>query len=174
MQGTEENTPRGGIKNLQRYEQSKNIDYSRLVRRRNITPSDLDGSYDIDKRAFFWLEAKLIGTKMEYGQRTHLEALPEAIHYACKADSRFVGFAIVFEHNVPVGEIIYPENCIVSKIFDSETLTWHKPENPTTLKDQLDICEAIYDRKAEMYHKEMANANADKARKRYQQNIENA
>jgi hypothetical protein len=140
----DEDKPRGSIKYPKAYKQSKNIDFSGLVRRGNVTPTDIDGSYDLDERFYVTLEAKKKGVHMESGQKRYFEGLIKMIAAASLVDHNYIGYVVVFEHDIPSDEIIHPENLPVVAIIDSETLQWYNPENSITVKEQLDKCEEHY------------------------------
>lgn len=80
---TDEN--RGAIQHRNRAKQI--IDFSG-IRFNNITPTDIDGFIDYKNTAFVFMEMKLTGAEMPYGQELALERLVDAItesgrHNAC-------------------------------------------------------------------------------------------
>jgi hypothetical protein len=101
---------RGDIKNLARYKQL--FSYSGLTRRRNITPTDIDGVLDYNNNAFIFLEAKLINKEVDFGQRKALEGIIKSLH-----ESGRPSCCLVFRHNSSSNEIIIVDKCIVSEIF---------------------------------------------------------
>jgi hypothetical protein len=119
---------RGSIKYLGRYKQSKLISYEDMVRRRSITPTDIDGFIDYNGRAFIWLEGKLIDKEMDFGQQLALEHLVQmardAGRFAC---------VIVFHFLEPEDTIIVAKNKYVYKSYDSISLQWKEPKHPVTL-----------------------------------------
>lgn len=90
---------RGSIKYLERYKQL--ISYEGMERRRKITPTDIDGFIDYSGRAFVYIEGKLEGKGMDYGQRLAFEHI---INSHNKAGN--LAIAILFAHNCEPDEII--------------------------------------------------------------------
>ena len=66
-----------------------------LIRRRNITPTDIDGIIDYNGKAFIILEGKHSDAELPKGQRMALENLANAI---LDGNKRVV--VIVFRHHV--------------------------------------------------------------------------
>jgi hypothetical protein len=93
-------------------------DYSGL-RFGNITPSDIDGAVDFGGRCFIFLEYKLAGAPIPYGQRLLYERICDAL-----TTSETTSSAIIAEHNQPADTDI---NCAgalaVEYRWDGE---WHK------------------------------------------------
>jgi hypothetical protein len=102
--------PRGVITFRQRALQIN--DFSGLVRHRNITPTDIDGYLDYNGVAFLFMEGKHVNAKRSYGQRRSFENLCNAIiaggRLAC---------ALIYTHEVPVGEDIDVSLCIVDEAY---------------------------------------------------------
>ncbi len=90
---------RGSIKYIDRYKQL--ISYEGMERRRKITPTDIDGFIDYSGKVFVYLECKLEGKGMDYGQRFAFENI---INSHNKAGN--LAIAILFVHNCKPDEII--------------------------------------------------------------------
>lgn len=101
---------RGGIKHLSRYKQL--ISYEGLKRRRNITPTDIDGFIDYNGVSFVYMDAKLENKTLDYGQKLAYQHVVDshstAGHESC---------AIIFRHNEPPENIIDAHSSIVSEIY---------------------------------------------------------
>lgn len=102
--------PRGVINQRERSLQVN--DFSGLLRRRGITPTDLDGYIDYSGNAFLFLEGKSKGVNLSIGQRLCFEHLVDALDMAGKFSC-----AIVYEHVSMPSEDIDVASCIVSKAY---------------------------------------------------------
>jgi hypothetical protein len=133
---------RGTIKYLNRYKQSKLISYEGMVRRRNITPTDIDGFIDYNGRVFIWLEGKLIDKNLDFGQELALMHLvqmaKDAGRFAC---------VIVFYFLDPEDSIIVAKDKYVYKTYDSISLEWKEPKNPVTLLRYIEQIESYCENK---------------------------
>ena len=89
----EQPTQRGNIKHKTRAQQINS--FSGLLRRRNITPTDIDGLIDYNGKAFIILEGKYGDAEIPKGQRMALENLANAILDGSKQVT-----VIVFRHNI--------------------------------------------------------------------------
>jgi hypothetical protein len=89
----EQPTQRGNIKYKSRAQQINS--FSGLIRRRNITPTDIDGIIDYNGKAFVILEGKHGDAELPKGQRMALENLANAI---LDGNKRVV--VIVFRHDI--------------------------------------------------------------------------
>jgi hypothetical protein len=89
----EQPTQRGNIKHKARAQQINS--FSGLLRRRNITPTDIDGLIDYNGKAFIILEGKYGDAEIPKGQRMALEHLANAM-----IDGNKQVTVIVFRHNI--------------------------------------------------------------------------
>jgi hypothetical protein len=89
----EQPTQRGNIKHKARAQQINS--FSGLLRRRNITPTDIDGLIDYNGKAFIILEGKYGDAEIPKGQRMALEHLANAM-----VDGNKQVTVIVFRHNI--------------------------------------------------------------------------
>lgn len=89
----EQPTQRGNIKHKARAQQINS--FSGLLRRRNITPTDIDGLIDYNGKAFIILEGKYGDAEIPKGQRMALENLANAM-----VDGNKQVTVIVFRHNI--------------------------------------------------------------------------
>jgi hypothetical protein len=89
----EQPTQRGNIKYKSRAQQINS--FSGLIRRRNITPTDIDGLIDYNGKAFIILEGKYGDAELPKGQRMALENLANAM-----LDGSKKVVVIVFRHNI--------------------------------------------------------------------------
>ena len=107
---------RGDIKHRDRSRQI--ISYSGLVRHRNITPTDIDGFIDYGGNAFIYMDAKLEGKEIEFGQKLAFENLVKshvkAEHPTC---------AIIFRHNTFAAEDIIANECHGDDYYCN--MVWH-------------------------------------------------
>lgn len=106
-------------------------DFSGL-RWNTITPTDLDGFLDFGNQLFVFIELKLTGKPLPWGQRLALERLCDATHLERARDS----LAIVAEHNTPAGDVIDVANAkVIERRYRFE---WKAPTAPTTVRQQID------------------------------------
>lgn len=128
-----ETVDRGAIKNIARYRQSKLISYEGMVRKRNITPTDIDGLIDYNGNAFVYIEGKLYGKNLDYGQKLAFENI-------IKSHKRAGDIAVVFvfRHTEDSDKIIIAKDKVVSDIYSTETLKWEIPEKETTLLKSIE------------------------------------
>jgi hypothetical protein len=84
----------GVIRNKARASQIFN--FSGLIRRRNITPTDIDGLIDYSGRAFIYFEGKVENNRLQIGQKSALEAVVNS-HWKANCPSA----ALIFWHNIP-------------------------------------------------------------------------
>jgi len=101
---------RGNIKYIERYKQL--ISFSGLRRRRNITPTDIDGVIDYNGNAFLYLECKLEGKEIDLGQRLALERIIFSHEKAGNPSC-----VLLFTHNVEPENLIDAEKQIVKTVF---------------------------------------------------------
>ena len=80
-----------------------------MVRRRNITPTDIDGFIDYNGNAFIILEGKLNGAPFNYGQKLALENICKNSNVPC--------LVILFEHNTPTNEEVDVKNQPVKSVY---------------------------------------------------------
>lgn len=134
----EDDDKRGTIKYPERYKQSKLISYQGMMRIRKITPTDIDGVIDYNGNVFVYLEGKLIGKNLEYGQKLCFEHLVQSHKKAEK-----FSWVLVFEFDDPImeDEIIIAKNKFVREIYDSKILKWRPPEKKITLIEAIEDIE---------------------------------
>jgi hypothetical protein len=119
---------RGAIKYLDRYKQSKLISYEGMERHRKITPTDIDGFIDYNGNAFVYMDAKLLGTPVQLGQRMALEHI---IDSHCMAGH--YSLAMIFEHDCyDSSEVINAKYCKVDTVY-WEGL-WRKESTRTVIE----------------------------------------
>lgn len=88
---------RAVIKNVTRAQQIHS--FTDLKRKRNISPTDIDGLTDYGGKAFIYMEGKVIGKELEPGQRLALEAVVSS-HWQAGHPS----MALVYEHDIPASQ----------------------------------------------------------------------
>jgi len=102
---------RGDIKHKGRAKQINS--FSGLIRRRNITPTDIDGIIDYGGKAFIILEGKYSDAQLPKGQRMALENLANTILEAKKKS-----LVIIYRHYIhDVNDEINVSNQLVSEIY---------------------------------------------------------
>ena len=107
----EQSIKRGDIKYKARAKQINS--FSGMIRRRNITPTDIDGIIDYNGNAFIILEGKYGDAELPKGQRMALENLANAILLGKKKV-----LIIVFRHYVNnTNEEIIVSNQLASEIY---------------------------------------------------------
>jgi hypothetical protein len=125
----EQHTQRGNIKHKSRAQQINS--FSGLIRRRNITPTDIDGLIDYNGKAFIILEGKYGDAELPKGQRMALENLANAM-----LDGSKKVVVIVFRHNIHnVNQEINVSLQPVTEIYFKRK--WF----PITLKNTLEVIE---------------------------------
>lgn len=118
---------RGLIINRDRAKQL--ISFGGLIRRRNISPTDIDFLIDYSGRSFVYGEFKLEGAEEKKGQIKALENLvcshKKASHLSC---------AFIVYHNVPIQDDIIPEILLINRVYHDEK--WHDwtQKNATVLE----------------------------------------
>jgi hypothetical protein len=125
----EQYSQRGNIKHKARAQQINS--FSGLIRRRNITPTDIDGLIDYNGKAFIILEGKYGDAELPKGQRMALENLANAM-----LDGSKKVVVIVFRHNIHnVNQEINVSLQPVTEIYFKRK--WF----PITLKNTLEVIE---------------------------------
>lgn len=114
---------RGKINNRERARQIR--DYSGL-RFGKITPTDIDGLLDFRNKLFVYIEIKLIGAELPYGQKLALERQCDA---ARKPGSRKTAVLII-EHDTAPEEDIDAASCPVREYRCNGK--WGRPTKPIT------------------------------------------
>jgi len=116
---------RGKIRNPKRATQLR--DFSK-IRYDNITPTDIDGVIEYHNKCYVFIEGKVEGTSVPYGQRIALERI-------CN-DLRKPSIAIIAVHNVPPEEAVDYSICKVEKYwFEKE---WREPKRELSVKQLID------------------------------------
>jgi len=123
-----EDTKRGVIQNRSRATQINNF---KNLRYGNITPTDIDGFIDFGNRYFIYIEVKLLGNDLPYGQRLALERL-------CDATQRggVSSITYVVKHNVQN----FNDDVDVGDLYVSEyrqDFKWHEQVERIKLKDAI-------------------------------------
>lgn len=119
---------RGRIRNPERAAQLR--DFSAL-RYGNITPTDVDGLLEFSDKLYVFLEFKLGGAPMDYGQRLCFERVCDAL---ATAEKIFV--AIVAEHDTPIGQQI---DCAQAKVRSYyQDGQWNAMYGDLTVIDMID------------------------------------
>ena len=107
----EQSIERGDIKH--RYRAKQINSFAGLIRRRNITPTDIDGIIDYGGKAFIILEGKYGDAELPKGQKMALENLANTILEAKKKS-----LVIVYRHYVHnVNDDINVSKQLVSDIY---------------------------------------------------------
>jgi hypothetical protein len=120
---------RGKAHHLARYKQV--IDYSGLLFERGITPTDIDGLLDFGGKLFVFLELKLKGTNLPYGQRLALERVCDGL-----AGPQVLSVVLVAGHNTPTGqEIRAAEATVVEYRWRQE---WNHPKREINVRQAIE------------------------------------
>ena len=106
-------------------------DYSGLLLDRKITPSDIDGVIEYGDNIWVFIELKIEGVEMPYGQRLMYERLVDDLAVTGKPT-----MCLVAEHNTSVEEQINAALCSVSEFRYRGK--WHKPIRNINLREAID------------------------------------
>lgn len=147
---------RGVIRNKERGKQLNS--FKGMIRKRNITPTDIDGFIDYAGSAFIYLEGKIEKAEFVEGQK---RALMAAVLSHWKAGHP--SMALLYEHNVPATEEIPVGWMIVKAVFclkqipclmrvphkDGQPLYplneyWFHTQTKTTVLEAIEIFETHY------------------------------
>src|ERR1035437_1220374 len=152
---------RGAIINQDGYLQSKLISYEGLDLIRNITPTDIDATYDSEGNIMnfagvteykgnlvIYYEGKRIGQTMKYGQSTffknQINNLSDLNHCRDKlhgkgscTNVRKYGVLIVFGYDEPHDQTIFAKDKYVIETYDSETQRWLELKKEITILNYL-------------------------------------
>lgn len=120
-------TERGEIDNRGRSRQIRNY---AGIRYGKITPTDIDGFFEIRDRVFVFFELKYEDAKMKRGQEVALERLVDTIIEPRKA------ILLIAKHNHPVNEDIDAANCKVVRYRWRGK--WRPAKEGSTLKQMAD------------------------------------
>lgn len=126
----EQSYERGDIKFKGRAKQLNS--FSGMIRRRNITPTDIDGIIDYDGKAFVILEGKYGDAELPKGQKMALENLANTI---LSANKRVV--VIIYRHFVHDTN----KDINVSKQLVSDIYFKRKWDKITVEKNVLEVIE---------------------------------
>lgn len=121
---------RGQIVNRRRAQQIR--DFSGLIYKDKITPTDIDGFLDFGDKAFVFFELKCVGIPLTYGQRLALERLNNS---ALKAGRRVL--TLIAEHGTSADEDIDVANCIVTESIQSNG--WKQATQGLTVRKAVNI-----------------------------------
>lgn len=86
--------------------------FTGLIRRRGITPTDIDGAIEYKGNLFIFLEGKHKDALMPLGQKLFLENVCNAI----TSDNK-LSVAILYNHSIDSHLDVDVSECIVKKIF---------------------------------------------------------
>lgn len=117
---------RGKILNELRKKQI--VDYSR-IRYGNITPTDIDGFFEIHDNVFVFIELKLGDAACEAGQRLAMQRLVDAIS---KPSVFIVASHTCVEHS----DIVPAHECVVREFRYKGD--WYSPKTHILLKEAID------------------------------------
>jgi len=125
---------RGEIRYRKRAKQLR--DFSGL-RFGKITPTDIDGYLEFQDTLFIWIEAKLAGINLPYGQRLALERMCDAIHGTKnKKEKERVAFVLVIEHDTPADQDVnYADARVISIRHEGK---WKKQPNGLTCRRAIE------------------------------------
>jgi hypothetical protein len=129
---------RGKIRNENHAKQLN--DFSGLLRRRGITPTDIDGLIDYSGRVFILLEGKHADTELPMGQKMALENLANAIQ-----DGKREVIVLIFRHNVERYQQIKVSIQPVTEYYYKRQ--WHTPREPLTVFDAIVKFEGFCEKK---------------------------
>jgi len=118
---------RGKIRNREAIKQIRNFSGLRWG---TITPTDIDGYYEINNIAFIFIEIKYKNSVLPYGQRLALQRLVDNIGEKKKA------ILILARHEKESGEDIDTANCEVVKFYFRGE--WHDARLKQNLKEFCD------------------------------------
>lgn len=120
---------RGAVRNHARKRQC--VDYSGM-RFGKITPTDLDGLIEYHNESFALMELKHRGADLEYGQRTALVRMVDAITRSGKRAALFVA-----SHQIDdPGQDIPADRCSIRAVYQRGS--WSEDEAGKTLLEAVD------------------------------------
>ena len=119
---------RGEIENKNRARQLRDFTGLRFG---NITPTDIDGFVEFWDKLFVWIEAKVTGTELHYGQRLALERQCDAV-----AQTGRMAVVLVIDHDTPPEDDIDFATCPVRAYRYNKA--WGEPREPITCKAAID------------------------------------
>jgi hypothetical protein len=129
---------RGKIKYPNRYKQP--ISYEGMMRRRKITPTDVDGLIDYNGVSFVYIEGKHKDAPLEAGQRKAIEHIVnshvKAGHPSC---------AIIFRHECDANTTIIAKDQLVDRIYYQ--YKWEPPKYTCTVLGFIEKWEGYWDSK---------------------------
>ena len=129
---------RGKIRNENHAKQLN--DFRGLLRRRGITPTDIDGLIDYNGKAFIFLEGKHANTALPMGQKMALENIAKAIQ-----DAKREVIVFVFRHNVEQSQQITVADQLVTEIYYQRR--WFSPTKKLNVLDAIIIFESLCEKK---------------------------
>lgn len=115
--------PPGSIKFKQRYKQLN--DFSGILRRRGITPTDIDGVIDYNGKAFFFLEGKHEDAQMPNGQKIALQNIVDAIQETGRE-----AILVLYTHSHSPDQIVDVALQVVTMFYYKKQ--WNKPKKQQT------------------------------------------
>lgn len=130
---------RGEIKHQLRAKQLHS--FEGLIRRRGITPTDIDGVIEYTSgKAFVLIEGKTLDAPFPKGQKQALESMADKWQ-----ESGSEAILILFQHTVPVDEIVIVATQKVTDYYYQKA--WHKPVKDTTVLEAIEFFEHHCQRK---------------------------
>jgi len=96
-----------------------------------ITPTDIDGFFEIGNRIFIFFELKFGGTNVVGGQRLALERLVDVIGKTKDA------ILIIGRHDCTSDEIVDTAACSVVEYRTRGK--WNSPKKPITIREIIDL-----------------------------------
>ena len=103
-----------------------------MLRFGNITPTDIDGFVEFRDKLFVWIEAKLSGAPVDFGQRMALERQCDAV-----GETGRKAVVLVIEHDTSPSDDIDFASCLVREWrYEKE---WREPIRPITCRDAIDV-----------------------------------
>ena len=122
---------RGEIENKNRARQLR--DFTGLTFGK-ITPTDIDGFVEFWDRLFVWIEAKVAGTELPYGQRLALERVCDAIQN--KQNGKTAAVLILRHETTPDQDIDFASCPVIEYRHDH---SWHKPQTAITCRAAIEV-----------------------------------
>lgn len=123
---------RGEMKHKDRARQL--LMFSGMIRRRGITPTDLDGIIDYNGKAFILFEGKQQGAPFLKGQKLALENIIDVMFSA-----KIEAILILFTHTVPIEEDVKVSGQNVIMYYYEQA--WRVPKEPISVLEAVEMFE---------------------------------
>lgn len=107
------------------------IDFRNMRWNNNITPTDIDGFVDFYGRHFVFIEYKLVGKDLPFGQRLAYEHVAQAV-FAANRDV----VVFVCEHDTSIGDDILAHKATVREMYHKNM--WQLTTAGWNIKDAID------------------------------------